>query len=578
MSRLAAAGVGVLLAWWVATASGAPAFDGLLEARAAPGAVALRWERAGGDDRRGAVTYRVYTNDGRGWTFDRPAAEVRGTDHVVAGLAPGRPVAFLVRARDRSGEDTNRRVLRATPTRTLPAEEFRAVWINRFEWTGSSRERVASGISSMMRTLGQGHFNAVLFQVRGQGDTLYPSPEEPWSPLMKGDTREFDAVAHAVREAHRNDVEFHAWMNLSVIWQSGAKSPPADPRHPFHRFANATRPETRQGLIHDASGRPVQWGADGYVWLTHGNPEVNAYLRRQVRHFLARYQVDGLHLDDRTGNPNGVSRDPLSVARFRGRGNPDGTADFGAWQRDQLTRFLRRVYVECKIHDPGLLVSAAPFGIADKDRLPGYGGFSDGAKFGVEPEAWLRAGVLDVLVPQIYWDLPDPEPNFATLVRDWMRHNRSGRPIWPGSALGRYGGEQPLVPVQLRHVALARAYGAGGNAFYNYSGAKPTEWISAGRLLYPARARVPVPAHMRQGRAGHIGGTVVDGSGRPVVDAWIRIQGDPVTYLTCGDGFFAVPGKAPGVYTLEVRSVTSRTVVRVPVRPDSVARPRIVLD
>jgi uncharacterized lipoprotein YddW (UPF0748 family) len=536
----------------IEVANAAPSFGGLAEARPAPGAAVLRWERARPAKSGETVTYRIYRKAPNGWAFARPLEEIRGTEWVVVGLAPGQPAEFIVRARDSSGEDQNTRAMTVTPTGQVPAEEWRAAFTTRFEWPRGTRQEVESRLGTMMHTLSSGNFNAIIFQVRGQGDTFYPSKDEPWSEGASASLRETDPVRFALNEARRNGLQFHAWINLSTIWQSAAKRPPANRAHPFFRFADASKPETRLGLIHDAQGHPVQFGADDYVWLTHGNPEVNAYLRRQVENFIDAYPVDGLLWDDRTGNPNGVSRDPISVQRFSGRGNPMRIADFGEWQRDQLSRFLSDVYVVAKARNPRMLVSASPFGIADRTRIPGYGRFSDAKKFGVEPEKWLSMGVVDALMPQVYWDLPDPEPNYGTVVRDWLSHNRSGRPIWPASALGKYGDVQPINPMQARYVALARSLGTGGNTMYTWGSATPAQWREAATLFYPNKASVPVPNHMRR-PIGQVAGYVRQAGGRPVVDAWLRHDRQPqMIHLSSADGFYGIPNLESGNYRLSV--------------------------
>lgn len=526
----------------------APQFAGLKELHPAPGAAVFHWDRASGS---GDITYRIYGKERNGWNLSQPVAEVQGTsDWAVVGLEGGRPYEFLVRAADASGEEQNTRSMSVTPLAQAPAQEWRGAWLTRFDWARGGQSAIKERLATASRALAAGNWNAVIFQVRGQGDTLYPSADEPWSPLLKGDARDFDPVAYMLEQAHASGIEVHAWMNLSTIWQSGAKELPTDPKHPFFRFADARNPKARAGLTHDEQGNPLQWGKDGYVWLTSGNPEVNAYIRKQVADFLKKYDVDGMHWDDRTGLPNGTSRDPVSVARFQGRGNPMKVGDLGAWQRDQLSRLLSDLYVTINALRPGTVVSVSPFGIADKNRVPGYGRFSTADAFGVEPEKWLRMGVVDALIPQIYWDNVDKAPNYGTLVRDWAKHNLENGHFWPGSALGKYGkGPQPLLPDQQRYLAIARAYGATGFTVYTYSQATPKQWAEDGRQLFPTKARVPVMERNQQ--AGQIMGYVGTAERRPLVDAWIRIKGQEYIYLSSGDGFFGIPHLKPGTYTVQ---------------------------
>lgn len=540
------------------------AFSGIKEALPAPGAAVLHWDRAPGDKRDGTTKYRIYMKDQRGWQMDKPLAEISATDWAILGLTPGVEYEFAVRAVIGGREDNNRRALKVTPNNAIPAEEWRGAWISRFSWPGGSRADIQKRLTDMFSAMNAANMNAIVFQVRGQGDTLYPSKDEPMSLLLKGDARETDLVAFAIQQAKRNGIEFHAWLNLSTIWQSGDKQLPADKNHPVYRFADASNPQRALGVIHDAQGKPRQWGSNNYVWLTHGNLEVNTYLRKQVMDFLEKYDVQGLHWDDNTANPNGTSRDPISLQRFAARGNPMKVADFAEWQRDQLSRLLNNIYVQAKAKDPSLLISMSPFGIADRNRIPGYSGFSDCEKFGVEPEKWMNMGVLDAITPQVYWNAVDKEPNNPTLVRDWLLNNKSGRPIWPGSAVGAkaYGGGQELDSMQLRYVAMARAYGAGGNQFWHFASATPAEWVDFGRKAYPTKARVPVPAHMRGNPMGQVMGTVTARNGAPVSDVWVAIDGRSYIYTTCADGFYGIPNLKPGEYTLKFSSKSGELIDR----------------
>jgi uncharacterized lipoprotein YddW (UPF0748 family) len=538
-------------------AEAAPQFAGVKQALPAPEAAVLSWDAAKGS---GEITYKIYAKERNGWNLQAPVAEVvQVTEWPIVGLPGGQPCEFLVRASDSTGEDQNTKSVTVTPQSNYPDTEWRAVWFTRFEWPSGSKAEVQKRISDAMAAWGAANLNAVIFQVRGQGDTLYPSQDEPWSPLLSQDARTFDPVAFAIEEAHKNGLQFHAWLNLSTIWQSGKKELPADKTHPVYRFADASNPGASSGLIHDAQGKPKQWGSNNYVWLTPGNPAVNAYLRKQVIDFVQKYEVEGLHWDDNTANPNGVSKDPISVQRFNGRGNPMQVKDFGVWQRDQLTRMISNIYVQAKAVQPGLLVTASPFGIEDRNRIPGYGGFSDSAKFGTTPEDWMNFGVVDALTPQVYWGLnkyPPKAPNYATLVKDWMAHNKSGRPIWPGSNIGT---GQDLIPWQQRNTAYCRAMGLGGVTLFSYSKAPLQTWRTDGPKIFPNKAKVPVPEHMRNNN-GAIMGFVGGADRQAEADVWVKLDGRDYVYLSSGDGFYGIPHVPAGTHTLFFKGVSDQLV------------------
>lgn len=552
-----------------------PKFEGLATARPAPGAALLTWTRATPGRNGGTVTYRVEREVGGKW---QRVAEVKGTDYVALDLAPGKAHRFRVRASDKSGTESNTRVVSVTPQAKAPEVEWRGVWVSRFEWAKGNGSEIRQRLATIMSALSQANANAVIFQVRGQGDTLYPSPMEPWSDSIPAEMRREDPVAIAIREAKRNGLEFHAWFNLLVVWQSKSKAPPSDREHPFYRFANPNDPARRLGVVHDTKGKPIIWGDSDYVWLTPGNPDVEAHARRVVMEFLMRYDVDGIHWDDRTATPNGASHDPVSVRRFKGRGNPNGVRSMGEWQREQLGRMLTNIYVQATARKPSLLVSMSPFGINDKSRIKGYDKYKDSIHdFGTDGVRWLRDGALDALMPQIYWAEGDPTPNYGELVRDWIAQNNSGRPIWPGSAIGNFGGTQPLDTHQRRYVALARALRTGGNTFWSWTAAKESEWRASRSFLYPAKARVPDIPHKTSPKTGQILGTVTDAKGKPLTDVWVRLPGRKFVYLTAADGIFAIPLVAPGEHTIELDWGKGRTKQKVTVQAGRTASLRVRL-
>ena len=58
--------------------------------------------------------------------------------------------------------------------------------------------------------------NAVVVQVRPMADAFYPSEYAPWSEYLtgtQGKSPGYDPLAFMVEEAHKRNLEFHAWFN-----------------------------------------------------------------------------------------------------------------------------------------------------------------------------------------------------------------------------------------------------------------------------------------------------------------------------------------------------------------------------
>ncbi len=109
--------------------------------------------------------------------------------------------------------------------RTVAMDEFRGMWVTRFEWPNTDETACKAYIDQVMADLAGHNFNAVIMQMRGQADVLYPSPYEPWSPLISptGSPLTWDPLAYSIAAAHNAGLEFHAYINTHAAWQAAGR-------------------------------------------------------------------------------------------------------------------------------------------------------------------------------------------------------------------------------------------------------------------------------------------------------------------------------------------------------------------
>ncbi len=102
--------------------------------------------------------------------------------------------------------------------------EFRASWvtsISNLDWPSSRSLTVAQQKAELINILDELkalNMNAVLLQVRPEGDALYNSSIEPWSYWLTGTQGTspsplYDPLEFAIEEAHARGIELHAWLN-----------------------------------------------------------------------------------------------------------------------------------------------------------------------------------------------------------------------------------------------------------------------------------------------------------------------------------------------------------------------------
>lgn len=443
------------------------------------------------------------------------------------------------------------------PPRAASGEEFRGMWVSRFQWPSTSMSTVKSKIDSIMTNLAAHRFNAVVFQVRGQADTLYPSPYEPWSPLVSSDGStptgwgSFDPMEYALNAAHTRGLEFHAYINTHVAWQSGSSTPPAASNHVFHQHFNASDPARRDWLIHDSSGQPVQYSSDGYVWIAPGVPAAQAYTRKQIMYVVQNYDVDGVHFDRARMPSTNVSYDPISQARRLGEGNPHNLA-FADWTRDQFTRFFRDLYAEIMEVKPHIKVSSCPLGLYRSERYPGYPTYFlyGYTKCYQDAQAWIGAGAMDFLVPQIYWSDGGSLPDFSDLLPDWVA-NDAGRHIYAGHNISTG------INAIIQDINTCRSVGAEGNVIWSYDAFNNSSYwtaLSGSGKQYASPASVPTMPWKANPSTGIIIGTVTDATtGEPITDAHVTRSGlANYVGLSSADGLYSFLLVPPGNYSLTV--------------------------
>jgi uncharacterized lipoprotein YddW (UPF0748 family) len=429
---------------------------------------------------------------------------------------------------------------------------------------------------------------------------LYPSPYEPWSPLIApsmpppGSSIGWDPMAYAINSAHAHGLEFHAYINTQTCWSMNSgcvyTEPPVSSNHVFHQHCKASDPAKRDWLLHNNSGldandnlpnktvgTPVQCAESNYVWLSPTVPDVHAWVRKQIMHVVTYYDgsdpvnrpaIQAVHWDRiRTPSSSSTllqySHDPISVARFNaGEANPD-SLDWFAWTRDAINRFTQDIYAQINEVRPEVMVSSSPLGLYSPERYVQYGYPQSACGFQYEytcvhqdGQDWLARGSMDILNPQIYWaDEPwrTNDPHYSEIAPDWIA-NRAGRFMCPGH-IGAVG-SHPVESI-VHEIRQTRAMGGQGDVVFSFSMwdnpnfdgwagfTDPVDGVYQQPTTIPPMPWKTNPTH------GIIIGNVtgVDGT-TPVMDAQITRSGSTFTALSSGDGLYSFLLVPPGTYTL----------------------------
>lgn len=289
--------------------------------------------------------------------------------------------------------------------------DMRGVWVStifNLDYPGTKNNEKAQKdeYRTMLDQLQAAGINTVMVQVRPKADAFYPSAINPWSESLTGTQGRdpgYDPLAFMVEETHRRGMSFHAWLNP-------------------YRVTTGTTDVTTLADNHPARLHP-DWliTHNGALYYNPESEGVKKHVIDTVAEIVTNYDVDGIHFDDyfypsNYPLPEGESRDG-KIADAR---------------RTTVNDMVAQVYQTIKRIDSSVLFGISPMGIWKNKKSDPTGSATTGSEayYSVFSDCrqWIKAGTIDYIVPQIYWEIGFPVADYQTLVSWWSRETH-GSPV-----------------------------------------------------------------------------------------------------------------------------------------------------
>jgi uncharacterized lipoprotein YddW (UPF0748 family) len=377
------------------------------------------------------------------------------------------------------------------PDTSSPAleREMRGLWVAtvaNIDWPSRnslSADQQRAELTDILDRAASLGLNSVVLQVRPASDAVYRSSIEPWASLLsgtQGNDPGYDPLAFAVTEAHARGLQLHAWINPFREGNS-ADSAKLAATHLFRTRRDLSRVYGTQ------------------LWLDPGEPEAQDHVIRVVRDIVQRYDVDAIHADDyfypyQENDAQGKLIDFPDSGSYARAKSALSRAD---WRRENIDRFVERMYREVHAIKPALAVGISPFGIWRPGNPPGVTGLDAYATIYADSRKWLQQGWVDYLAPQLYWSIASTGQSFPALLDWWAAQNPMGRHVWPGLAVYRVadGTSSAFAAREISdQIGLARTHlSSRGHLLYNTTSTlKRANGVSAVLApVYAAAAVVP---------------------------------------------------------------------------------------
>ncbi|HEX5543225.1 MAG TPA: family 10 glycosylhydrolase [Micromonospora sp.] len=349
-----------------------------------------------------------------------------------------------------------------------PKRQLRAMWIAsvvNIDWPsrpGLSEESLKAEYDSLLDLAQRLNHNAVVVQIRPTADAFWPSPHEPWSEWLTGKRDGvgpgWDPLAYLVDEAHRRNLEFHAWFNpyrISMPDGAGADLNKLAPNHPARQHPKWTFAYPPAGV------------AGSRLYYNPGLPEVREFIQVAMMDAVQRYDIDAVHFDDYFyPYPSGSHQVPDDATFAE---HHRGFTDKNDWRRDNINLLIQEMNARIKEAKPWVKFGVSPFGIWRNQNTDPLGSDTTGSQsyetIYADTRKWVKEEWIDYIVPQLYWYIGQyPAADYARLVPWWAEVVRGTKvQLYIGEADYKSGdpayGSFWMNPRELSdHLTLNRSY------------------------------------------------------------------------------------------------------------------------
>ena len=302
-----------------------------------------------------------------------------------------------------------------------PKREFRGAWIQAVngQFKGMEEQEMKRYLTGMLDSLQMVNVNAIIFQVRVEGDALYESRFEPWSRFLtgvQGKSPGWDPLAFMVEECHRRNMELHAWIN------------------PYRARTKGT---TSVAANHYSAKKPEDFiKYEGQLYFNPSLQSNRDHICGIVRDILHRYDVDGLHIDDYF-YPYPTAGKEFADEKWFKKSNE---TDKGKWRRENVNHLIYQLHRTVRETKPWVKFGVSPFGIYRNESSWEFGSKTNGLQCYDDLYAdvlyWIEQGWVDYCIPQVYWEIGHKAADYEELVQWWAKY-ASQRPLYIGQDVQR---------------------------------------------------------------------------------------------------------------------------------------------
>lgn len=278
---------------------------------------------------------------------------------------------------------------KSAPSSTI---EGRTLWLDRGTITSIKSQKQMGKLFDKIKNIG---INLIYFETINAGYAIYPSKILRQNPQTVGT----NPLKWAVEEAHKRNLELHAWTWIfaagnerlnSIIGQNAG-------------YPGPILSKNKEFTLAAKNGSFLIPGQHEY-WIDPSNPSAREHIISALEEIVKTYKVDGIQFDyirypfqsknTLMGyNPDAKKRFEIESGLKLDNLNSNTLKAWNEWKSKQVSKFVQRASFKLRKINPNLLISAAVFGGDRSKRL---------SSIQQDWELWVNNGWIDTLNPMIY--------------------------------------------------------------------------------------------------------------------------------------------------------------------------------
>lgn len=269
-------------------------------------------------------------------------------------------------------------------------------------------------LKEIIETAKNYNINTIFFQVRTNNDAYYKSKLNPTSRYLvgkEGDPLLFDPLDWIVKEAHKNNIELHAWCNPYRVSMANH-----DKDEWLESASDLNLAKRRKDLL--------VLDTEGLIILNPAKAEVKQHIIDSMMEIIKNYDVDGIHFDDYFYPYKPLHHEHDDIEEYEKEKDKNQSLD--DFRERQVDEVIKGVYDAVKAYNPKLQFGVSPFGVwktnlSDPNGSRNVGGvYESGISQHANSYRWVKEGFIDYIVPQLYWDFAFEKAPFADMTNWWV--------------------------------------------------------------------------------------------------------------------------------------------------------------